>query len=87
MKQKSSKKAMGVSSPARSARPSAKITRRIVDKKRHTVGYVVNGKNMTVAQTRRLAESGSIAGIRVVGSHIQSEPGRRKLTDLPISIS
>lgn len=60
-----------------------RITKRIVSTKRHTTGYIVNGEEMSVAQTRQLAERGQIAGVRVVGEHIQAQNGRRRLGDLP----
>jgi len=63
-----------------------RITRRIVSTKRHTTGYVVGGKQMTVAQTRKLVELGQVAGVRVVGTHIQSENGRKRLLDLPTTV-
>ncbi len=63
-----------------------KITRRIVNTKRHTTGYVIGGKTQSVAQARQLAESGRINGVRVVGNHIQSVPGKKRLTDLPETI-
>lgn len=63
-----------------------RISRRLVNTKRHTTGYVINGQNYSVAQARRLAERGQLSGVRVVGRHIQAEPGRRRLTELPQTV-
>ncbi len=61
-----------------------KITRRVVNTKRHTTGYVVGGQVYSVAQTRTLAQRGRVVNVRVVGRHIQSLPGKQRLSDLPI---
>lgn len=63
-----------------------RVTRRIVNTKRHTTGYVIGGKSQSVAQARKLASTGRVSGVRVVGKHIQSIPGRKRLTDLPATI-
>lgn len=64
-----------------------RITRRVVNSKRHTKGYMINGKFHSVAQTKKLAASGRIYGVRVVGEHVQSEGnGRRRLSELPFDI-
>jgi hypothetical protein len=63
-----------------------RISRRIVNVKRHTLGYVVNGKSMTVRQVTQLASRGKVAGVQVVGNHVQARPGCRRLTRLPITI-
>ena len=60
-----------------------KVSRRIIDSKMHTRGYVISGKNYTPRQAAQLARSGKIAGVRAVGNHIQAQDGRRRLTDLP----
>ena len=79
------------SSKATKAKPSInkgmKVTKRIVDVRRHTTGYVVGGKMQTVAQVRKLAENGRVRGVQVVGNHIQAMPGQPRLTDLPMKIS
>ena len=77
-----SKKKAGAATKA----PMKKITKRIVSKKRHTTGYVVGGEELSVAKTRQLASRGQISGVRVVGKHVQSQSGRRRLTDLPTVI-
>jgi len=64
-----------------------KITRRIVNTKRHTTGYVVGGETLSVPQVRALARSGQVSGVRVVGQHIQALPGKKKLTDLPQTVA
>ncbi len=85
MSPKSSKKRMNSSSkPAR--KPDMRITKRLVNTKRHTVGYVINGKKYTVAKARAFATQGRIHGVRVVGNHIQSIPGRKKLTRLATAV-
>ena len=63
-----------------------RITRRIVNRRRHVQAYVVGGQEMTVAQTRNLVERGEVAGVRVVGQHIQALSGRRRLSDLPTTV-
>lgn len=62
------------------------MSRRLVNTKRHTTGYVIGGRKTSVAQARKLAQQGRLSGIRVVGDHIQSEPGRKRLSDLPVTI-
>ena len=66
--------------------PMQKVTKRIVDVRRHTQGYVVGGKEMSGPQARKLAASGQLRGIQVVGKHIQSVPGKRRLSELPMMI-
>ena len=63
-----------------------RITKRIVNTKRHTTGYVFGGKNMTVAQTRKMAAAGTFRNVQVVGKHVQAKPGTRRLSDLPMVI-
>ena len=62
------------------------VTSRIVNARRHTTGYVAGGKKYTVAQIRKLAKSGRVRGVQVVGDHIQALPGQKRLTDLPTTI-
>lgn len=73
------------SSTARPA-PKMQITKRVVDVKRHTIGYMINGQFYNVNQSRVLAGQGRISGVRVVGQHIQAENGRRRLGTLPMEI-
>ena len=63
-----------------------KISSRVVNVKRHTLGYMISGKSYTIAQTKALAASGRLAGVRVIGNHIQAVPGRRRLADLPTRV-
>jgi hypothetical protein len=42
------------------------IQERIVSIKRHTVGYVVNGREYTRLQAAKLARQGKVSGVRVV---------------------
>ena len=63
-----------------------RITKRVVNVRRHTTGYVIGGKRHTVLGTLKLAKAGRISGVQVVGRHIQAVPGRRRLTDLPTEI-
>lgn len=78
---KNRKKQAGKQKPA-----GLKISRRLVDRKRHTRAYIVGGKRMTVAQATKLASQGKISGVRVVGNHIQSETGRKCLSTLPTTV-
>lgn len=70
-----------------------KVTRRIVNSKRHTIGYVVGDKSYSLENTPQrnnllsMARNGRITGVRVVGDHLQAIPGRRKLSTLPQTIS
>ena len=63
-----------------------RITSRIVNTKRHTVGYVINGQTYTVKQAARFARAGRIANVRAVGNHVQAETGKRSLSSLPTRI-
>lgn len=63
-----------------------RITKRVVSTKRHTQGYMIDGKFVSTAEARRLASQGRISGVRVVGRHIQSQQGRRRLSDLPTEV-
>lgn len=63
-----------------------RITRRIVNSKRHTIGYVVGGQEQTIDNAAALARRGMISGVRVVGNHIQAEIGRHPLASLPTTI-
>lgn len=80
MATRSKKRAAGAASPAQ------RISKRVVSKKRHTVGYMIGDKQVSVAQARNLAQRGNLSGVQVVGRHIQSVPGKTRLTDLPIVI-
>lgn len=86
-KNKSNKKAAGAAGTrTRTASAAQKITKRIVDVQRHTQGYIVGGKELSVPQARKLAAAGRIRGVQVVGKHIQSMPGRKRLSSLPMMI-
>lgn len=63
-----------------------RLTKRVVSSKRHTQGYMAGSRYITTSEARRLASAGRIAGVRVVGNHIQSEIGRRRLSDLPTQV-
>lgn len=66
---------------------SLKITHRVVNVKRHTLGYVINNRRYTVNEARRLATNGLLNGVQVVGGHIQAIPGRRNpLSSLPVQL-
>lgn len=72
---------------AGSTGPSQKITKRIVDVRRHTKGYVIGGETLSVSQALKMAVAGRLRGVQVVGDHIQSLPGKRKpLSQLPMMI-
>jgi len=72
-----------MASKKRAGNSLKRITKRIVNTKRHTTGYMVSGEVLSVAKTRQLATRGQIAGVRVVGKHVQAENGRKRLGDLP----
>jgi hypothetical protein len=68
---------------------NTRITRRLVNSKRHTVGFVLTGgKQVTRSQAIQLASGGNIAGVRVVngsqGRYLQST-GNTGLYELPIA--
>lgn len=68
-----------------------RINRRIVDAKRHTLGYIITG-GVTIDRDRavQMAERGDLAGVRVInssqGTYIQST-GSKRLYDLPMDIA
>lgn len=64
---------------------------RIVDVKRHTLGFKIGGRNLTRAQAVRLARKGEIRDvvIRKGGNdelHIASAPFTTPLYDLPTKV-
>jgi len=62
----------------------SRVTHRIVSTKRHTQGYVIDGKNVRRNTAVKMARQGKLNNISVVGNHIQTLPGRRQnLLDLP----
>lgn len=66
---------------------TTKINRRIVNTKKHTVGYILSGgKRVTRKQAIGLAHSGKIAGVRVIkgstGQYLQSTT-KKSLQTLP----
>ena len=63
-----------------------RISRRVVNTRRHTRGYIAGGDFFTVPRITRLAREGVVFGVRVVGRHIQCTTGRRPLTDLPVDV-
>lgn len=69
-----------------SATKKQRISRRVVNTKRHTTGYVVGGKTISVDRARKMASRGQLAGVRVVGDHIQANLGCKPLYDLPTKI-
>lgn len=65
----------------------SRITKRITNSKRHTIGYKIDGKERSVSQAVRMARQNQIYGVRVVANHLQTPPGgRRKLLDLPVVV-
>lgn len=80
-----SKKRKG--SGAATASAKMRISKRIVNTKRHTQGYMIGGRFVSTNEARRLAAQGRISGVRVVGGHIQSVNGsKRRLSDLPTEV-
>ena len=64
-----------------------RINRRIVNVKRHTVGYVLSGgRQVTRKEAIGLAKTGALAGVRIVngpkGKYLQST-GKRNIHELP----
>lgn len=63
---------------------SCRVTHRITNVKKHTLGYKIDGKECRRSTAVGLARKGRLRGIHVVGTHIQSLPTRKqKLYDLP----
>jgi len=61
-----------------------RVTHRLVDVKRHTKGFVIDGKNCRRDTAVALAKRGRLNKIHVVGNHVQTLPTRKqKLLDLP----
>ena len=62
----------------------SRITHRITNVKKNTLGFVIDGKNCRRSTAVKLAKQGKLNKIHVVGSHIQTLPSRKqKLLDLP----
>lgn len=78
----SSKKAKAGSATA----ATMQITSRVTNIKRHTTGYVINGKIVSVEAAKKMAARGQIKGVRVVGDHIQAMTGARRLSELPVKV-
>ena len=64
----------------------SRISRRIVSPRRHTLGFVVDGKELSRSEVVKMARAGMVSGVRVVGNHIQTATEHR-LADLPLKIS
>jgi hypothetical protein len=69
-----------------SRKQQIRLTQRVVNTKRHTIGYVAQRKFYSTSQITRMAQRGQIAGVQVVGNHIQASPGGRRLIDLPTEV-
>ena len=60
-----------------------KLTERIVSRRRHTIGYVLDGSEYTRRETVKLAKQKQVKNVRVVNNrHIVGDGIR--LYDLPI---
>ncbi len=67
-----------------------RIYKRVVNPRRHTVGYMVSGHGkVTRKQAVKMAKRGDITGVRVAngksGKYLVSTT-KKTLTDLPVSI-
>lgn len=65
------------------------VRKRIINDKRHTVGFVLTGnRRVTRAEAVRLARRSQLSGVRVVnssqGTYLQSTTSR-SLYDLPVT--
>lgn len=69
---------------------TARINRRVLNTKRHTIGYVITGnKQVTRSQAVTLAKRGQLSGVRIVNgktSYLQSTTSR-SLQDLPVTMA
>ena len=63
----------------------SRVTHRICNVRRHTTGFVIDGKMCRRSTAVKLAQQGKLNGIQAVaGRHIQTLPSRtQKLYDLP----
>ena len=61
----------------------ARVSKRVVNTKRHTVGYMIGKKFEKTASAVRMTDRGRVAGVRRVGDHLQAKIGCRPLSDLP----
>lgn len=64
-----------------------RITKRVINSKRHTVGFVLNGnRRVSRAEAVRMAQRSMLGGVRVVsssqGTYLQSTTSRN-LYELP----
>lgn len=65
------------------------VTERIVDTKRHTVGYVINGVAVSRAEAVTLANRNWLKGVKVKKAGIQTylmTDGTNKLYSLPTRV-
>ena len=68
-----------------SRKPGKRVTRRIVNSRGHTAGYVISGKTVSVEESVRMAAEGMLTGVRCVGRHLQAIPGCPPLANLPVT--
>lgn len=65
-----------------------KVTERVVDAKRHTIGYIISGSEVSRSEAVKLAQRGWIRNARVArgngGTYIVGD--NTNLYDLPIRI-
>ena len=66
-----------------------KVTARIVNIKRHTLGYVINQENYTRYEAVQLARSGLVNGVKVArtGNITHLIGTGNSLYDLPVNLS
>ena len=63
-----------------------KVSRRLVNVRRHCVGYIIGGKTVTVAQAAVMAARGLLPNVVRNANHIQARPGTRRLSDLTATV-
>ncbi len=65
------------------------ISKRLLNKKRHTVGFIIDGQEYTRAQAIKLARKGEISGVRVAkgpqGPYLVSST-TKSLYSLPVAV-
>ena len=63
-----------------------KVVRQLVNTRRHVTGYIIGNRRVPVATAARMAAEGKLLNVVRNADHIQSRPGTRRLSDLPMTV-
>lgn len=63
-----------------------KISRRVLNTKRHCTAYIIGGRTVSVPKAAQLAKRGLLPNVVKNGRHIQSRPNTRRLSDLTATV-